>query len=70
MGSERRPVVDAVIRLAGKSISSQINVNDRSRRSAQVLLGRADVKGFHVRLGLVRDRRPAAVIWAGSHEAR
>jgi hypothetical protein len=59
LGSERRPVVDATIQLAGKSMTSHINVNNRSRRSTQVLLGRADVKGFHVIVGKQMLTRPA-----------
>lgn len=59
LGSERRPVVDAMIQLAGKSMTSHINVNNRSRRSTQVLLGRADVKGFHVIVGKQMLTRPA-----------
>lgn len=58
LGSERRPVVNATIRLAGKTMTSHINVNNRSRRSTQVLLGRADLKGFHVSIGKQLLTRP------------
>jgi hypothetical protein len=59
LGSERRPVVDAALQIAGKTVTSHINVNNRSRRSTQVLLGRADVKGFHVVVGKQLLTRPA-----------
>jgi len=59
LGSERRLVVDATIQLAGKSMTSHVNVNNRSRRSTQVLLGRADVKGFRVIVGKQLLTRPA-----------
>ncbi|MBP2329249.1 hypothetical protein JOF56_009634 [Kibdelosporangium banguiense] len=51
LGKERRPQVEAKVKLAGLERSAKINVNDRSRRDAPVLIGRAELVNLQVRIG-------------------
>ncbi len=48
LGSEKRPIVNVTIRLAGKTIRTQATVNDRSELSSPVLIGKNDMAGFLV----------------------
>ncbi len=51
LGRERRPVVNVAMQLAGTVVPARMNVNDRTRRSNLVLLGRDDLRSFHVAVG-------------------
>ncbi|MFF0557907.1 7TM domain-containing protein [Streptomyces sp. NPDC004266] len=51
LGREKRPVVDATVRLAGRSFVARLSVNNRSKRETPVLLGRQEVQGLHVAVG-------------------
>ncbi|MGW8363772.1 7TM domain-containing protein [Streptomyces wedmorensis] len=51
LGREKRPVVDAPVRLAGRSFVAKLSVNNRSKRETPVLLGRQEVQGLQVAVG-------------------
>jgi len=51
LGSERRPVYDLTLRLAGRTISSSVSLADRSELSNPILVGRNDLDGFLVAVG-------------------
>ncbi|MGH3861395.1 7TM domain-containing protein [Actinokineospora sp.] len=51
LGRERRPVVDATIKLAGTQQPAKVTVNDRSRRDAPMLIGRAQLGNMRVTIG-------------------
>ncbi len=48
LGSEKRPLVDVTIRIAGRTLHTQATVNDRSELSSPVLIGKNDMAGFLV----------------------
>lgn len=60
LGRERRPVVNLVLQVAGKSLVTRVNVNNRSSRSNPVLLGRSDLDGFRVAVGQQMMTEPGA----------
>ncbi len=51
LGRERRPVVDVVLQIAGRTFISRMTVAERDERSNLVLLGRKDLRGFDVSVG-------------------
>ena len=51
LGVQERPVVTGGLQLAGRSQQSRMTVTDRSERSTQVLVGRADMRGLQVAVG-------------------
>ncbi len=46
LGEERRPVVDLTLEFAGRRITTEATVADRSDRSSAMLLGQRDLDGF------------------------
>ncbi len=48
LGEERRPKVNVRLRVAGKTIDTEVTVTDRDERTHPMLLGRRDLAGFAV----------------------
>lgn len=73
MGVEQRAVVDLRFRLAGKEISSEATVTDRSKLPTPMIIGRSDLAGFlvdpaRVSLGGTGKRPAPGVPVAGFQE--
>lgn len=51
LGKERRPQVQANLKLAGHDRTAKVNVNSRTGRDALVLIGRAELTDLQVRIG-------------------
>lgn len=51
LGREERPVVEAAVQIAGQAKTARLSVNDRSKRSNPVLIGRAELTSFQVQVG-------------------
>jgi hypothetical protein len=45
-GGEKRPLVRACIRMAGRTLDTRVTVTDRSEPSKDVLIGTRDLDGF------------------------
>jgi hypothetical protein len=51
LGEEERPVVTGELQFAGRSAPARLTVTDRSERSTEALIGRADMRGLQVAVG-------------------
>lgn len=51
LGREERPVVDATVQIAGRTVHTHLNVNSRTSRPTPVLIGRDDLQGAQVAIG-------------------
>ncbi|MFD9359401.1 7TM domain-containing protein [Streptomyces sp. NPDC060031] len=58
LGREERPVIDAVMQLAGRSFVAKVNVNSRAKRETPVLLGRQEIQGLQMAVGKRLLTRP------------